>query len=126
MQLRKQPVIAAEGFARRKNLTPVLIPKMSKDMDEQLNLAHKLVDIVDRANRKIRVTLLRYNVDKTKALIKSEKMQERRKKRKFNKLSMSNINEEFILSLDVKHSVNENFFTNQHIYNVLQKVFSNF
>ena len=37
---------------------------MSKDMDEQLKLAQKVVDKVDRANRKIRVTLLRYNVDK--------------------------------------------------------------
>ena len=27
-------------------------------------LAHKVVDVVDRANRKICVTLLRYNVDK--------------------------------------------------------------
>ena len=40
------------------------MPTMSKDMDEQLKLDHKVVDIVDRANRKICVTLLRYNVDK--------------------------------------------------------------
>ena len=37
---------------------------MSKNMDEQLKLAHKEVVIVNRANRKICVTLLRYNVDK--------------------------------------------------------------
>ena len=37
---------------------------MSKDMDEQIKLAHKVNDVVDRANRKICVTLLRYNVDK--------------------------------------------------------------
>ena len=37
---------------------------MSKDMDEQLKLAHKDVEVVDRANRKICVTLLRYDVDK--------------------------------------------------------------
>ena len=36
---------------------------MSKDMDEQLNLAHKVVDVVDRTNRMICVSLLRYNVD---------------------------------------------------------------
>ena len=36
---------------------------MSKDMDEQLKLAHKVVDVVDRTNRRICVTLLRYNVD---------------------------------------------------------------
>ena len=55
---------AAENFAVEENLTPVLIPTMSKDLDEQLKLAHKVVDVVDRANRKICVTLLRYNVDK--------------------------------------------------------------
>ena len=64
MRLRNQLVNAAEKFAREENLTPVLIPTMSRDMDEQLKLAHKLVDVVDRTNRKIFVTLLRYNVDK--------------------------------------------------------------
>ena len=42
---------------------PVLILTMSKDMEEQLKLAHKVVDILDRANRKIYVTPLRYNMD---------------------------------------------------------------
>ena len=64
MRLRNQLVNAAKNFAREENLTPVLIPTMCKDMDEQLKLAHKVVDVVDRANRKISVTLLRYNVDK--------------------------------------------------------------
>ena len=64
MRLRNQLVNAAKNFARDENLNPVLIPTMSKDMDEQLKLAHKVVDDVDRADRKICVTLLRYNVDK--------------------------------------------------------------
>ena len=64
MRLRNQLVNAAENFAREENLTPVLIPTISKDMDEQPKWAHKLVVVVDRANRKICVTLLRYNVDK--------------------------------------------------------------
>ena len=29
------------------------MPTMSKDMDEQFKLAHKIFDIVDRANRKV-------------------------------------------------------------------------
>ena len=37
---------------------------MSKDMDEKLKVAHKVADIVDRATRKICLTLLRYNADK--------------------------------------------------------------
>ena len=59
MRLRNQLVNAAENFHREENLTPVLIPTMSKDMDEQLKLAHKVVDVVDRGNRTICVTLLR-------------------------------------------------------------------
>ena len=32
-------------------------------MEEQLKLLHKVIDFVDRPNRKICVTLLRYKVD---------------------------------------------------------------
>ena len=64
MRLRNQLVNAAKKSAREENLTPVLVPTMSKDVDEQLKLAFKVVDVVERADRKICVTLLRYNVDK--------------------------------------------------------------
>ena len=64
MRLRNQLVNTGENFAREENLTPVVIPTMSRDMDEQLKLAHNVVDEVDRTNRKICVTLLQYNVDK--------------------------------------------------------------
>ena len=53
MRLKNQLVNAAEIFAREKNLASVLTPTMSKDMDEQLKLAHKVVDVVDREDRKI-------------------------------------------------------------------------
>ena len=36
---------------------------MSKDMDEKLKLAHKVVDVADRA-KNISVTLLLYSLDK--------------------------------------------------------------
>ena len=64
MRLRNQLVNAAENFGREEKLTPVLIPRGSRNIDEQLKLAHNVVDVVDRINRKICVTLLRYNVDK--------------------------------------------------------------
>ena len=51
MQLRNQLVNAAKNFAREENLTPVLIPTMSRDMDEQLKPAHKVVDVVDRKKK---------------------------------------------------------------------------
>ena len=64
MRLRNQLINAAENFAKEENLTPVLTPTMSKDMDEGLNLCHMVVDVVDGIKKKICVTLLRYNVDK--------------------------------------------------------------
>ena len=64
MWLRNQLVNAAEKFPREENLMLLPIPTMYKDMDEQLKLAHKLLGVVDRANGKICLTLLRYNVDK--------------------------------------------------------------
>ena len=57
MRLRNQLVNAAGNFGREENLIQVLIPTMSKDMDEQLKLAQNVVDVVDRANRKICVTV---------------------------------------------------------------------
>ena len=41
-----------KNLAWEKNLTPVLIHTMSKDLDEHLKLAHKVVGVVYRANRK--------------------------------------------------------------------------
>ena len=58
MRLKNQLIIAAENFATQENLSPVLIPTMSKDVDEKLQLANKVVDVVDWANRKICVTVL--------------------------------------------------------------------
>ena len=57
MRLRNQLLIAAENFATVENLSLVLIPTISKDTDGQFKLAHKVVDVVDRANRKICVNL---------------------------------------------------------------------
>ena len=109
MRLRNQLVNAVENFAREENLTPVLIPPLSKDMDEHLKLAHKVVDVVDRANRKICVTLLGYSVDK----LESSYAQIRLFARKMEDL------EEFIYLLDVKNSVYDKLIINQPICNVL-------
>ena len=47
-----------ESSVQRKTL-PVLIPTMSKDMNED-----KVIDVVDRVVKRLRVTLLRHNVEK--------------------------------------------------------------
>ena len=121
MRLRNQLVNAAENFAREEILTPVLIPTMSKDMDEELKLAHKVVDVVDRANRKICVTLLRYNVDKPeKSYVQVRLFARKKEDEKFQQVVYVNYKlEEFIYLLEIMNSVYDKIITNQPICNVL-------
>ena len=121
MRLRNQLVNAAENFAEEQNLTPMLILTMSKDMDEQLKLAHKVVDVVDRANRKKCVTLLRYNVDKPENFYAQVWLFARKKEdEKFQQVVYVNYKlDEFIYSLDVMNSVYDKDNTNQPTCNVL-------
>ena len=89
IRFRNQLVIAAENFAREENLFPVLIPTLSKDLDEQLKLAHKVVNLVDRANKNICVTLLRCSVDKPESTYAQVQIfEKKRRMRSFNKVSM--------------------------------------
>ena len=60
---RIQLVVAADNFCREQSLSPVLQSTLSKDMEERLKLVHKVVDVLDSPNRRIRVTLLRYKAD---------------------------------------------------------------
>ena len=121
MRLRNQLDNAAENFPREENLTPVLIPTMSKDMDEQLKLAHKVVDVVDRANRMICVTLLRYNVDKLECSYAQVQLFPRKKEdEKFQQVVYVNYEfEEFIYLLEVMTFVYDKVITNQPLCNVL-------
>ena len=120
MRLSNQLVNAAENFAREDLLTPLLILSMSKDMDEQMKLAQNVVDVVDRANRKICVTPLRYNVDKPESsyaqvqLFSREKEDEKLQQVFYMKYKL----EEFIYSLDVLISVSDKVITNQPNCNV--------
>ena len=106
MRLRNQLVNAAENFAGEENLTPVLIPTMSRDMEEELKLARKVVDVVNRANRKIFVTLLRYNVDKLESSYAQVRFFARKKEdEKFQQVVYVNYKlEEFIYLLDLMNS----------------------
>ena len=62
-RLSNQLVIAAKNFGREENL-----PSVSKDLDEQFKLAQKVIDVVEPANWKLCVTLLRYNVEESENL----------------------------------------------------------
>ena len=110
-------VVAAEIFAREENLPPVLIATLSKDMDEQLKLAYKLVELVDRANRKISVTVLRWSLDEaenTHAQVRS--FARKKEDEKFQQVVSVNYKlEEIIYLLDVMNSVYHKVITNQPI-----------
>ena len=45
--------VAADNFLREQNLSPVLQSTVSKHMEDQLKLVHKVTDVVDRPNRRI-------------------------------------------------------------------------
>ena len=121
MRLRNQLLNAAEFFAREEYLSPVMIPTMSRDMDEQLKLAHKVVDVVDRANRKICVTLLRYNVDKPESSYAQVRLFARKKEdEKFQQVVYVIYKfEEFIYLIDIMNSVYDKVIINQPIFKIL-------
>ena len=126
MRLRNELVNAAGKFAREENLTPVISCTVSKDMIEQLKLAHKVVHVVERANRKIFVTLLRYNVDKPESSHAQLRIFANKKDdEKFQQVVYVNYKlEEIIYLLDVMNwnSVFDKVINKQPICNVLKKV----
>ena len=63
IRLTSQLVAAVRDFSREGNLPTVQMKLLAKDMEEQLKLIPKYVEVVDRPHRKICVTHLRYNVE---------------------------------------------------------------
>ena len=90
-------------------------------MEEQLKLVHKLIDVVDRPNRRICVTLLRHNVDHPETSYAQVRLFGRKKEEeKFPKIVYFNYKlDEFIYLLDVMNSVYDKVIANQPICNVL-------
>ena len=65
---RNQLVVAADNFLReKKTCLQFFNLQCPKTWREQLKLVHKVIDVVDRPNRRICVTLLRYKVDNPEA-----------------------------------------------------------
>ena len=87
-------------------------------MEEQLELAHKVVDVVDGANRKTWVTPLRYSVDKPERFYAQVRFSARKKKFQQN-VYVNHKLEEIIYLLYLMNSVHEKNITNQRICNVL-------
>ena len=118
---RNQVVDAADIFPGEENLSPVLQSTLCKDMEEQLKLVHKVTDVVDRPNRRICVTLLRYKVGNPETSYAQVRLFGRKKEQeKFQQIVYVNYKlEEFVYLLDVMISVYDKVIANQPICNIL-------
>ena len=121
LRQRNQLVVAADKFLREEILSPVLQSTLCKDMEEQLKLVHKVIDVVDRPNRKICVTLLRYNADNPDTSYAQVRPFGRTTEdEKFQQVVYVNYRlDEFIYLLDVMSLVYDKVIANQPICNVL-------
>ena len=90
-------------------------------MEEQLKFVHKVIDVVDRPNRKICVKLLRYKVDNPETSCAQVRLFGRKKEEeKFQQIVYVNYKlDEFLYLLDVMYSVYDKVITNQPICNIL-------
>ena len=121
IRLRNQLVVTVRDFSKEESLLPVQVKLLAKDMEEQLKLTHKVVEVVDRAHRKICVTMLRYNVEKPETSYVQVRLFGRRKdEEKFNQIVYVNYKlDEFIYLLDVMNSVYNKDIANEPLCNVL-------
>ena len=122
---RNQLVVAADNFLREQSLSPVLQSTLSKDMEEQLKLVHKVIDVVDRPNRRNCVTLLRYKADNPETSYAQVRLfgREKEEEEKFQQTVYVNYKlDDFIYLLDVMNSVYDKVIANQPICNFLKKV----
>ena len=118
---RNQLVVAADNFRREQNLSPFLQSTLPKDMDEQLKLVHKLIDIVDRPKRRICVTVLRYKADNPDTCYGQARLFGRKtEEEKFPQIVYVNYKlDKFVHLLDVMNSVYDEVIANQPICKVL-------
>ena len=118
---RNQLVVAAENFLREKKLLPVLQSTLSKYMEEQLKLVHKVIDVVDPSNRRTCVTLLRYKVDNPETSYAEVRLFGRQKEEeKFQQIVYVNYKlDECVYLLDVMNSVYDKLIDNQPIFEIL-------
>ena len=104
---RNQLVVAADNFLREQHLSTVLQSILSKDMEEQLKLVHKMIDVVDCPNRRICVTLLRYKVDNPETSCAQVRLFGRKtEEEKFQQIVFGNYRlDELVCLLDLMKSV---------------------
>ena len=105
---RNQLVVAADNFRSEQNLSPVLRSTLSKDMEEQLKLVRKVIDIVD---------CLQYKVDNPQTSYAQVRLFGRKKEEeKFQQTVYGNYKpDEIVYLFDVMNSVYYIVIANQPI-----------
>ena len=89
--LRSHLVVAVKDFSKEDNLPPVQVKLLAKQMEEQLKLTYKFVEVFDRTHRKNFMTLLRYNVEKPKtSYVQVRLFGKRKEEEKFNQIDYVN------------------------------------
>ena len=116
-----QLVVAPDNFLSEQNFSPAFQSTLSKDMEEQLKLVHKVIDVVDGPNRRICVTLLRYKADNPESSYGQVRLFGRKKEEQnFQQIVYVNFKlHELFHYLDVMNSVYDKVIANQPICNVL-------
>ena len=94
---------------------------MSGDMDKQAKVAHKLVDVVNRAYTKTCVNFLRYSVDKQESSCAQIQFFARKKGDEKIQHTVCVKHKQFIYLLEVMYSAYDKIITNRPISNVLGK-----
>ena len=122
-RLRNQLVVAVRDFSKEKNLPPVQVKLLAKDMEEQIKLTHKVVKVVDRSHRKICVTMLRFKMEKSETSYVQLRLFGRRKEEeKLNQIVYVNYkHDKFIYLLDVMKSIYDKVIANESLRNVFNK-----
>ena len=112
---------AADNFLRDQNLPPLIQSTLSEDMEEQLKLVHKVIDVVDWQNRRICVTLLQYKADNPDTTYAQVRLFGRKKEEEnFQQIVYVNYKlDEFVYLFDVMISVYDKVISNQPIRNFL-------
>ena len=90
-------------------------------MEEQLKLAHEMIDVVDRSKKRICVRLLRYKADNPDTSYAQVRLFGRKTEEEKNQ-QIVYVNyrlDEFIYLFDVMNSVYDKVIANQPICNVL-------
>ena len=121
IRLKNKLVVSVRDFSKQGNLAPVQVKLLAKDMEEQLKLTHKVVEVVDRPHRQICVTMLRYNVEKPETSFVQVRLFGRRKdEENFNQIVYVNYEfDDFFYLLDVLNSVYDKVIANEPLCNFL-------